>query len=96
MNKQQFNKRVNEILIQLHRGFLTEEVAKELTDRELLAMVQPDGVTMTPVPGNDDERRATLTPFTRKWVRKSLKKYPTITAYDLLVSTGFKDSEDET
>lgn len=91
-------KRVQEILIQIHRGFLTEAASAELSNKEILEMVPPN--SRSPVPAGhpsleSDDRVMKLTPFTEKWVRKQLKKDPTMTAYDMLVNAGFKDKPND-
>lgn len=84
MNKQELKRKVIVILLQLHRGFLTEEVSDTLTDKEILAMLPPNGVSRS---GTGMK----LTPFTEKWVRKQVKKNPDITSLEMLKSVGFVD-----
>lgn len=91
MNKQQFNKRVNELLLTIHRGFLPERGAG-VTDEEVLSNVPPDGLS-TKRYGDEDTSRLVNKPFTKRWVKINLKKNNNITALDLLQSVGFNIQE---
>ena len=91
--KQEFKARVNQLLVEIHRGFLGD-FGDEMSDKEVLAAVPAGG--LTPKPNPDEETSSLVSkPFTYKWVAKQVKKNPIITSYDMLVAAGFKDQEDD-
>ena len=90
MNKQQFNKRVNELLLTIHRGFLTERGAG-ISDEEVLSNVPSDGLSTKRY--DDDNSRLVNKPFTKRWVKINLKKNNKVTALELLQSVGFNLQE---
>jgi len=94
MNKQKVRQRTKEILIEIHRGFLTEEASATLTDLEILSMVPPNRHSIIPVGHKSldlPEQRNALTPFTEKWVRKQVKGNLDITSLEVLKACGFVD-----
>jgi hypothetical protein len=88
MNKQALKARTLEILVQIHRGFLTDVQSGELTDADVLQHIPANGTSWEQL--NEDDRRIRLKPFTERWVRKQLKRNPNLTAYDMLVKAGFQ------
>lgn len=88
MKKNKFKARVNEILIQIHRGFMPDEA--DVSDQEILANIPANGLSAKENPGGDTQSLVSK-PFTYKWVAKRLKKDPKCTAYDMLVEAGFKE-----
>ena len=92
MNKRDIKQKVQKILIQIHRGFLTEEVSKTVTDAEILSYVPPNSTSSVPVEHDSEDMIRKLTPFTEKWVRKQVKKNPDVTALEMLKSAGFVDA----
>ena len=92
MNKKQKLKlRVTQILVQIHRGFLTDEQSNSLTDEQVIANVPVNGVT--PKALENEEHIMVNKPFTYRWVKIRVKKDPTVTAFDMLVEAGFRDAE---
>lgn len=75
-------------MVQIHRGFLSDEVSKDLSDQEVLANVPDNKGSVINRPDGTQESR--VSPFTYRWVKKHVKSKPSVTAYELLVLAGFK------
>lgn len=93
--KQKMKQKVQSILIQIHRGFLTQEQSDGLSDDEILKHVPDNKGSFERFERVGDEDsphlEARTTPFSYKWVKIKLKNNPEMTAYDMLVLAGFKD-----
>jgi len=88
MKKQILKDRVSQLLLQIHRGFLTEDQSNGATDQEILTNVPVNKGTY--IDQGNDNKEARVSPFTYRWVKQRVKKDPTVTAYALLESAGFK------
>ncbi len=89
MKKKQLNLRVNQLLVQIHRGFLTDQQSKEISDSEVLANVPENKGTQVYHAGGDTSE-ARVSPFTFRWVKQRVKKDNQVTAFSLLKEAGFK------
>lgn len=88
MKTKHLKARAKQILVQIHRGFLTKEDSEKLTDSQILDSVPKH--SLSPKYKGDSSHLVT-SPFTFKWVMNALKKDSTVTSYDLLVLAGFKE-----
>jgi len=95
MKKQLVNLQVEKLLLEIHRGFLTEEQSDGLSDAEVLANVPENKGTILNHPGQGDTSEARVSPFTFRWVKQRVKKNNQVTAYSLLTEAGFKDNREE-
>lgn len=80
---------VNELLVQIHRGFLSKKDSDSLSDSQVLANIPESGLTKKYLPTG--EQIIVNKPFTKRWVSIRVKKNPNVTAYDLLKEAGFKE-----
>ena len=92
MKQKHVKARINQILIQIHRGFLSPEENDMLSDNEVLDNV-PSGHSWENI--GEFERRIRCSAFTFRWVKNHLKKDHTMTAYDMLVVAGFHTQAQE-
>lgn len=87
MKNKQLKGRVNQLLVQIHRAFLSDK-GEEYTDQQVLDNIPEDH--LVPKHIQDDNTITVNGAFTYRWVYKHLKKDPSLTAYDLLLKAGFK------
>ena len=90
MKKHLLNQRTKQLLIQIHRGFLTDLQTDGLSDEEILENVPDNKGTKACHPGDRDTSEARVSPFTYRWVKQHIKRDPTATSYSLLKIAGFK------
>jgi hypothetical protein len=83
MKNKHIKARVNKLLVEIHRGFLGDS---EATDEEILSQTVP-ATSWTKF--NMDKEQLVVGPFSYRWVSRRVKKDPSVTAYELLVSAGF-------
>ncbi len=95
MKNKDIKHRVNQLLVQIHRGFLSPQDSGKLSDQEILSNVPENKTTYKALRNHEYEREARCTPFSYRWVQRQVKKRPTITAYDMLMKAGFTDQAEE-
>lgn len=86
----QHKARCKQILVQIHRGFLSPEESAKVTDEEVFKNIPPN--SLSPKRLANGSEILVSSPFTYKWVMKRLKKNPKATAYDMLVEAGFMEA----